>query len=373
MNTARAQSPTTAPRPGPRDRLRRTLALALTAMVVTGCGIRLDSPAPLALVPDADEISRQATVADVVAVQEAAEEALEGVEAGSASAVSLDQVVQFAELHIEALGGVYVSGLEESVDGTTTATLAPDSGTPLDPDAANDALELDASPTEGPEAEEEPDEPATAATVVDLLAQSSARARGSLSTPVDGRLARLYASIAVSQLESARDLAGASGTEFSVPESFTTSAPASLPGNLSTADLTTTVRSEDAAGYALEVITAKLPAEARAGTAERAAVHREHAQAWAELAGFDGTPTDPRAVAYDLGSLGGDPPLSDSAAMITGASDLEATLAVTYATFTGTVEPESRAPMLDLLADAHRSARAWGAPLVAFPGMPEQL
>ena len=341
------------------------ISTLLALLVVSGCGLRLESPGPVEPVPDADEVSRQAMVADALAVHDAAEEALAGVAADSPEAASLAQIIDFSDQHMAALGGVYSSGIIDELEGGTgdlgQTALEPGS-VPSSDGTVSGTLE----PTPAPA-------PATTSDVVALLTQSAARARGSLATPSDALLARVYASIAASQLDSARALAGQTGVDFLLPEAFAMQMPDVLPLDLSATDLTTLVRSEDAAGFAYEVIAARLSDGARALAQDRARAHRERAQTWAELASLDGTSSDPREVAYAL------PATADGASVVTSpeamaqlAADLESTLATTYATFTGQVDEEDRATMADLLVDSSAAARAWGAPVIAFPGMPEQ-
>ena len=357
----------TAVRPTRRSRAARVMiSTLLSLLVLSGCGLRLEGPGPVEPVPDADEVSRQAMVADALAIHDAAQEALAAVPADSPEAASLSQVIDFSDQHIAGLGGVYSSGIDEELDGGSG-----DQGqTPLEPGSVPSG-DTAAGGTATPTA---PPAPATTSDVVALLTQSAARARGSLATPADALLARVYASIAASQLDSARALAGRVGADFLLPEAFTTLMPTALPLNLSATDLTTIVRSEDAAGFAYEVIAARLSDGARALAQDRAQVHRERAQTWAELASLDGTASDPREVAYAL------PTTADGASVVTSpeamaqlAADLEETLATTYATFAGQVDAEDRATMADLLVDCSAAARAWGAPVVAFPGMPEQI
>ena len=354
--------------PSSRPRARATsvmISTLLALLVLSGCGLRLEGPGPVEPVPDADEVSRQAMVADAVAIHDAAEQALAGVAADSGEATALTQIIDFADLHSAALGGVYSSGIDRTPDSGSgdQGQTAIEPGTVPSPDSS---AATPVAPTTEPA-------PATSSDVVALLAQSAARARGSLATPSDPLLARVYASIAASQLDSARALAAQSGLEFVPPEAFTTQLPTELPPNLSAADLSTVVRSEDAAGFAYEVMAARLSGDARALAQDRAQVHRARAQTWAELASLDGTASDPRKVAYALpDGADGESALTSPASMAALAVDLEDTLATTYATFTGQVDAENRAAMADLLVDSSTAARAWGAPLAPFPGMPEQ-
>lgn len=366
----RGSVPATAPRisrPHP-TRAKVMISTLLTLLVLTGCGLRLDGPTPAEPVPDADEVSRQAMVADASAIRGGAEQALALAATDSAEATALTQVIAFSDLHTAALGGVYSSGIDHGNDSTGDG--AGDLGqTELEPGSVPSGDGVTPAP---PAPSPEPPPPSSAQ-VVSLLTQAAARARGSLITPTDPLLARLYASIAASQLDSARDLAARAGVDFVLPEAFTTQMPTTLPLNLAASDLTTVVRSEDAAGFAYEVMAPHLSDDARALAIDRAQVHRARAQAWAELASLDGTASDPRQVAYTLpAAADGGSALASTETMSALAAQLEDTLATTYATLTGQVDAENRAAMADLLVDSRTAARTWGAPLVAFPGMPEQ-
>lgn len=362
----RGSVPAIAPRTSRPHRVRAKVMIStlLTLLVLTGCGLRLDGPTPAEPVPDADEVSRQAMVADATAIRDGAEQALALAAPDSAEATALTQVIAFSELHSAALGGVYSSGIDHGDDG-----VGDQGQTELEPGSVPSG---DGATPAPPAPSTEPPPPSSAQ-VVSLLTQSAARARGSLVTPTDPLLARLYASIAASQLDSARDLAALTGVEFVAPEAFTTQMPTTLPLNLAASDLTTIVRSEDAAGFAYEVMAPHLSDDARALAIDRAQVHRARAQAWAELASLDGTASDPRQVAYTLPTAAdGGSALASTETMSALAAQLEDTLAATYATLTGQVDAENRAAMADLLVDSRTAARAWGSPLVAFPGMPEQ-
>ncbi len=375
------------------------ISTVLALVTITGCGIRLESAAPQALVPDSDEISRQAAVADALLVQEEAGATLTTVEQGSPVAVVLTDIELLAGEHVEALGGEYVSGLgDEPTDAATAVPQDPtdgqtelppesvtdDQGT-IDPSIAASPAEADGTAgTDGPEGTDGTDpgagapadgsttEPPSVERLVLLLTQSADRSRAALGTPKDPALARLFASVAAAHLDQARTLAATAGIEVPATESFTTVMPSALPKNLVAADLSTLVQAEDSAGFAYEAIAARLTADDRATARSRAAVHRARAQTWAELASLDATATDPRAVAYDLpDAADGSPGLTSRETMAALAATMESSLADSYGTFVGQVDAEARASMLDLLVDSHTAARAWGAPAVAFPGMPE--
>lgn len=363
------------------------ISTVLVLATVTGCGIRLESAAPEALVPDADEISRQAAVADALLVQDEAAATLATVDPASPVAVVLTDIEARAAQHVEALGGEYVSGLADSSTGTAsgdtqdssegqtalpTGSVTDDQGT-IDPSIAaspEDAEDSDAGQGDG--ADQSTTAPPSVERLVGLLTQSADRSRASLGTPSDPALARLFASVAAAHLDQARTLATTAGIETPATESFTTALPATLPKNLAAADLSTLVLAEDSAGFAYEAMAARLSEDDRTTARSRAAVHRARAQTWAELASLDATPTDPRAVAYDLpDAADGSPALTSRDTMVALAADVETGLEDAYGAFVGDVDVDSRAAMLDLLVDSHRAARAWGAPAVTFPGMPE--
>lgn len=363
------------------------ISTVLALVTITGCGIRLESAAPQALVPDSDEISRQAAVADALLVQEEAGATLTTVEQGSPVAAVLTDIELLAGEHVEALGGEYVSGLgdgptdaataapQDPTDGQTELppeSVTDDQGT-IDPSIAASPAETDGTdPGTGAPADGSTTAPPSVERLVLLLTQSADRSRAALGTPTDPALARLFASVAAAHLDQARTLATTAGIELPATESFTTVMPSALPKNLAAADLSTLVQAEDSAGFAYEAMAARLTADDRATARSRAAVHRARAQTWAELASLDATATDPRAVAYDLpDATDGSPALTSRETMAALAATMESSLADSYGTFVGQVDAEARASMLDLLVDSHTAARAWGAPAVAFPGMPE--
>lgn len=340
----------------PRGRARRgplggqVVRLAAAAAVVamlTGCGVRMETPSPTQPVPDAVEAARRAAVQDVVDVEAQARATIAALPAdakGDAKRTtdgqreSLQAVLDDAGAHLAALGGQYVSGLLDA-----------------------DGVPLPAEPTPAVA------EPGTQRTV-DRLVQSYARARGALTTQEDDAVARLMASVAVAQLTRAQSLAAAGGDtlpEIDAPVSA--QVPDTLPDGVD-ADLVPLVAAEDAAGYTYEVLAARTTEAERVAARTRAAQHRERAEAWARLAEVDGTAQDPRKIAYALpDGLLADP------ADTTGVHTLETNLAASYATLVSQVAPEQRTAMLDLLTDTYGAALTWGAAPVAFPGLPERL
>lgn len=380
-------------RPVPSRRARRSavtvmISTVLALATLTGCGIRLESAAPEALVPDADEVSRQAAVADALVVQDEAAATLATVDPASPVAGVLIDIEARASEYVEALGGEYVSGLADSSTGVASGSPqdSSDGQTELPPGSVTDDQgtidpSIAASPTasadetdadSGAPADQSTTAPPSVERLVGLLTQSADRSRASLGTPDDPALARLCASIAAAHLDQARTLAETAGLEVPSTESFTTAMPTTLPKNLAAADLSTLVQAEDSAGFAYEAMAARLGEDDRATARSRAAVHRARAQTWAELASLDATATDPRAVAYDLpDAADGSPALTSRETMAALAAEVESALTSSYGTFVGEVDADARASMLDLLVDSHQAARAWGAPVVTFPGMPE--
>src|SRR4051812_47589836 len=97
-------------------RRRRAWRAVVAAVLVggavlstAGCGLRVQTPPPAELTPDADEAARQRATADAMGLEVLARTALPG--AAPAAAVVLQQVVDFSAQHADRLGGPYVSGL----------------------------------------------------------------------------------------------------------------------------------------------------------------------------------------------------------------------------------------------------------------------
>ncbi|WP_236090748.1 DUF4439 domain-containing protein [Antribacter soli] len=347
-----------------RTRAGRKGALALAvALLLGGCGVRLETPPPGEPAPDAVEVVRRTAVADALLVSQQADAA--ALVAGTAPEVvaELTQISDFSDAQVAQLGGEYDSGLSDVLgDGTPT------------PSASAPAV-------------------AAPADVVVSLMDAAGRSRSAADTTADGPLARLLASIAASQTLSASRLAGLTGTEgpapadpvipvppevdeptadATEPEAAASDAasgeptPADVaPGGLSAEQLSGIVLAEDTAGYALELRAALADGALRDMAVARAAVHRARAEAWAELAGTAGTDQDPRRVAYVV----------PGAEVTTEAlaQQLEDGLASGYATLVGVAEPGTRRVLITLLAEATTAGTTWGTPLTAFPGLPEQV
>ncbi|WP_402375365.1 DUF4439 domain-containing protein [Isoptericola rhizosphaerae] len=386
--------PLPAPAPVHRRRRRATAAGVLVAVLLSGCGLRLETPPPAEPVPDSVEIVRRTAVSDALYVAEQAESAVQALDGRRARLTTeLELVATQSREQAAELGGVYDSGLEpENSDGTPVA-----------------------SPSEAP--------PVVPQDVVDALVDASGRSRTAAGTTTDGPLARLLASVGAAQAVSAgrvvdytdgqvpspvapvvpepdpvaadagaedddaegddgaSDDGGASalsllaapseedptpspsveeGVSSTVPDS---DEPAVVPRGLTAADLRRLIESEDSAGYALRVRAARASGDTRERLAERAAAHTARGQAWALVAGTSRTDQDPRQVAYTV------PREGKSAAVV---RSVEESLATDYASLVGTTAPDTRAVLVDLLVESAVTLDAWGAEPVTFPGLPEQ-
>lgn len=341
-----------------RTRRRSGLtALALTcAIILSGCGLRLETPPPTEPVPDAAEVVRRTAVADALLVAEQAETAAAADGVRPDVVAELTVISEVAILQAEQLGGEYDSGLGDIVADRSGAS----------PSAS--------MPEQTPRA------------VVTSLRDAATRTRAAADQVQLGPLGRLLGSISASQTQYAGSLAqltGAKGPEvpstripepaepgaepIDAEEAAATQAsdaeqPAAVPTGLSAEDLSALILAEDTAGYALEVRAAREEGTVRTRAYERAQLHRGRAQAWALVAGTDGTDQDPRRVAYEV-------PGTPTAAL---AQELEADLAQNYATLVGVAEPGTRAILVSLLTEATLAGAEWGAPAVPFPGLPER-
>lgn len=327
--------------PHPRHTRRRARLLAVGAVValaglLAGCGLRLETPPPAALTPGINEAARQRASADALGLEILA--AAPGSDPADPTTAIRSTIVAQSGEHFDQLGGADRSGL------ATTPTSDP---SPLVTTAADPAL-------------------ATPDAVVAQLVRAATNARTDATTVPDGPLARLLASVSAARLLLARQLAAAGGSP-PAPELPDVAVPESVPAGLAPSALSALVAGEDEAGFGFEVIAAKLSDAARTRALDRAAVHRARAQAWARLAEIAGTGLDPRRTAYALPAG-----LDEPAVATTLAQSLEQSLAASFASLVADAEPESRAVFVDALADAAAQAVAWGAPVAAFPGLPER-
>ncbi|GMA26468.1 hypothetical protein GCM10025864_42270 [Luteimicrobium album] len=309
--------------PGRPAALLATAAAVVLALVLSGCGVRLESDPPPALTPTADEVVRAATVEDVVGVRDLAQAVLDDG-ATEAVATRLRAIVKQAGTQVTALGGVY----DGPAPTTSPTTPAPPTATATKP---------------------------TAAAVVRRLGAASSAARGRLADADDAHLARLVAQVSASQDLNARALAGLAHVKPPAGAAARVTVPATLPEGARATVAATVIEDEDAAGYLLEVVAARSKGATRKAAAARAAVHRTRAQDWADAAGVSGTDGDPRRTAYALPAKA-------------VARTVESRLTTGYAALLDTLDPKGRAAVADLLTDSARAAVDAGAAITALPG-----
>lgn len=348
------------PRASTRSRSALTALVLTCAIILSGCGVRLESPPPTEPVPDATEVLRRTAVADALLVADQADAAAEaeGVEPDVAAELVL--ISEAANLQAQQLGGEYDSGLGDIVTELSEAS----------PSAT--------APDQTPRA------------VVTSLRDAATRTRAAADQTQVGELGRLLGSISAAQTRYAQDLAeltGAKGPELpstqipgptgsgtepsdaedasAAPASATSETdPLVAPTGLSAEELQALVLAEDSAAYALEVRAAQADGDVRTRAYDRSRVHRARAQSWAVVAGIDGTEQDPRRVAYALP----DP----ETATPDLARSLEEDLTQNYATLVGVAGSGTRAILVSLLTDTTLASARWGAPAVPFPGLPER-
>lgn len=345
-----AQHSAPQPGPGPRRRAARrrhrrlgvaavVLGSALAVAGLTGCGLRLETPPPAALVPDESETVRARTVTDALAILDAAQRAATS-DLDPAVAVLVPQVVAAAQVHAEAFGGVY----------QPFPSASP-------------------SPSPSPVRTATPP-PASVAAVVTLLREAADRARADADLVTDPATARLLASVAVSRTLHAEALAAAVGEPAAPLVAVSAAVPPTAPAGLAAGDLAVLVVGHDALGLAWEVRAARTTDAERAAAAARAQAHRAAAQAWAVAAEIAGTGLDPRRAAYDLPPALTDP-AADPAAAPAELASLEGLLAADYATAVAQASPGGRDPLVTGLLDAARAATA-SVPVPTLPGLADQ-
>jgi len=322
--------------------LRRShaaVALALSVALglgLSGCELRLATPAATEPARSAAELLRSRAVDDALTLEQTAR-AARGTAAGTAAAVApvLDDVVAFSTRQAAELGGVYSSGLHPSGSATATPTATAPPSTPAD--------------------------------VLAVLVASAADALGTAETVPDGGMARLLAAIGTSPAVTPK--AGAA-TPTAAPTQTTSAAPspsATTSGSasrLSPADLDALTVVHDQAGYGLEVVAAKLEGAARARALAAARAHRAAAEAWAVRAGTAATARDPRRAAYTLPTG-----LRDAATATALARTLEEAVARADATMVAAAPAGQRGALIDDLRTAADAVVAWGGAPDPLPGL----
>ncbi|KGM14165.1 DUF4439 domain-containing protein [Cellulomonas bogoriensis] len=327
------------------------VALA-TALVLAGCGVRLETPPPAPLVPDDAEVVRQRTTADALALAVLAEHVDTGDDTALADAARA--AASASRLHLEALGGIYDPGTE-----------------PYDVDGADEPEDSTTTPPAVPRPPQD---------LQTLLARAAQTALDDADAVPDGPLARLVASVAVSRALHLESMTRAMG-----PDQDTSPAPPRPgrqdagtdageddgsdrpPPGVSAADLRSLVLSEDAAGYAWEVVAARAGGDPRTAAAARAAEHRTRADHWARLGGVAKTQADPRRNLYSLPEEIVRPEQDED--LTTALAEVEAALTRAYATLVARADPGERAPVLEGLLETSRTLTEVLAQVPALPGI----
>jgi hypothetical protein len=320
------------------------IAGLLGAVVLTGCDLRLETPARATPTLDAAQQARQAAAIAAADLADAGVAALASAAAApvaqpgdpAATAAWLQRVVEASTEQLTALGGVWVPFPSASPAPTPAASSAP-------------------SPAA-----------VTVADVVARLVTSSDVAAASADGTSDPDLARLLASVAVGRALLAERLAAAAGLEPPVVAA-TGAELTAVPAGVAASDLADLIASQDALGYAWEVEAARVDEPARDVAAARAAAHRTAAATWAGLADVAGTGLDPRRAAYDLPDALLDPAVDD-ATRLAALATLEDALADVYTGLVAQAEPGARAPLLAALATAARTAADLTGQVPALPG-----
>ncbi|MBT0995742.1 DUF4439 domain-containing protein [Cellulomonas sp. DKR-3] len=316
---------------------RRTgaaLVATAVALVVAGCGLRLETPPPAEPTPDAVEQVRARTVDDALALTDAATSAAATADGSSDDALHtlLEQVATISTEQADALGGVYESGLEP------TASPAPTSA--------------------GSAVEATPDE------VLALLGSTSTTALADADDVADGPLARLVGSVAVSRADLADRLAARLGADSPAPPAADAQ---EVPDEVPTPVAAPLARAHDEAGFTFELVAARRSDDDRDRSLTAAARDRVLGARWAASAALTDTAQDPRLAAYALPAG-----LDDDALLERLALSVRTGLADAYAAAVAEVPAGGRAPYLDGLRRSVADARPWGAAPSAFPGLPEQ-
>lgn len=335
--------------------LARTALLLVCALALVGCGLRLDTSDAAPPSPGPVEQARARTVADAVALADAAS-ALAPTADDTLSPVLAD-IATFSTAHVDALGGVYDSGLP-TPNSATTPSPAP---VPTAPELLD---QLAAATTTAATGTDQVDDPNLA-----RLLGSVATARGELTA----RLAAALGVEAPSTAPASSDTDQAEATPSSTAPSST--APSDAATSSPTA-VTGLALAHDQAGYAFEVIAAQAPVETVADPASTtsdlrttaqasAEYHRAQATAWAQVGGFDGTTADPRRVQYQLPGNLDDPTTAYALAV-----SLEQAVAQAASAALAQAAPGSRADLLADLRSSSAAATGWGADPEALPGLP---
>lgn len=309
----------------PRRRAAFAVTTALAALSLAGCGLRLETPPPVAPSPDVAEELRQDAAAEAATIAGTVSE----VTADGATADLLTRVGAEAEAHLDALGGVWVAWPEGTPEGAVAPEPAPTAAVP-DPDAAD---------------------------VLELLTTGAADAReGAVAAPTDD-LAAVLAAVSLSRAHAAAQVAAATGAAAPEPAA----APLTREALLVRGVDGPTLRVLDQARFAYETVAARSDGAARESAVARAA----HLQSLVDAAVEEGAP-DERLGVYDLPGADAEAGLTAEQAAVV---DAENRLLEHWVFSLGLVSPDGRGALVDAAADSARRLVGAGGTLPALPGL----
>ncbi|WP_380169914.1 DUF4439 domain-containing protein [Kineococcus sp. DHX-1] len=341
----------TSPRRPTRRALLGTLALAVTAPALAGCGVRWvvgEEPTPTAD-RGPDDVAREAAVDDTLALLTVLDTAAGGPAPLQAVAAEAAQVCR---AHLTALGAT-----APATPTATTTTTSP--ATPPDAQVVADRLtqasaaavtELAPAEGRGPGADTARLLVAVAASRA-VLADAVAVATGAVVRPAQGTTA-------------AQD----AGTATPSPTSPAPTGAAATPSPTGTA-ASTRVRAlqaalagEHAAVYAYALVAGRLTAPRRDEALADLAAHRVARDDLVdELAAVGATPVE-AAAGYDVAA----PTAAAATALAAAVEERVTALRADVVATAGTGRADAAATVLT----AARAARRWGSTVLAFPGLP---
>ncbi|GAA4423487.1 hypothetical protein GCM10023169_19200 [Georgenia halophila] len=298
----------------------------LVALSSAGCGLRLDTAPPEAPNPDPAEELRQEAAARTATLAAT----VGGVTDPEDGAAVLERVAVHADVHLDALGGVWVAWPGGAPEGATPPPPPP------------------TAPVDDP----------SAADVVELLATGASEAREAAVAAPTEDLAVLLASVSLSRSRGAADLATAVGA----PPVEPAAAPMNRDTLLARGVDGPTVQVLDQARYAYEAVAARTSEVSR----ESAKARADHLQLLVDVAIEAGAP-DARLGVYSLPGADEEAGLNAEQAAAVRAE----TLLLEHWLFSlGRADADLRPALLDAAAAAAARILEWGGTLPALPGLP---
>ncbi|PFG19329.1 hypothetical protein ATL40_0888 [Serinibacter salmoneus] len=261
------------------------------AVLLAGCGVRLDTPPQPLPTADAAESARASLVAQSLATAQLAE-ALGELTADEALADQVAQVADAALAQADLLGGQW----EPPARPDTPTDTGADSG--AGPDGGETGEAVDADEDISPQA------------LVDGLSRAAQDAREAIGAAPSAEVADLYTAVAVWRAWAAQVLAHSTGAEAPAPQQpQVVAATWRLASVAGTQEL---IRGLDAAGFAYEYLAARAE-EGSEDYLERARELRALASDLAVASGLAGTAQDPRSALYDTAGVAQSTPAAAAA------------------------------------------------------------